>query len=421
MSSTAPKAAVIGGSIAGLMTALLLRRAGWQADIYERTPEPLNGRGAGIVTHEDLYEALREAGIPRDVNLGVAVRYRRTFGREGRLLRETQREQVLTSWDRVFELLLGAFPGAHYHRDKNFARAENRAGGVRAEFADGTAAEADLLIGADGFRSSVRAQFLPQVQPIYAGYVAWRGLVDEAALTPKTHADVFESLAFTLPPREQMLGYPVAGPNEDMRPGHRRFNFVWYRPADEHTLLRELLTDASGQFHPISIPPPLIRPEFIAQMRRDSERVLAPQFAEAVRLTKSPFFQPIYDLESPKMVFGRCVILGDAAFVARPHVAVGVTKAAADALALQRALLRFPKDVEATLEAFEGSRLTVGTCFVSRGRELGAYMQAQLKTPQELEQAERHHTPDAVMAETADLGFLTIFPQATIPTIQEEQ
>jgi 2-polyprenyl-6-methoxyphenol hydroxylase-like FAD-dependent oxidoreductase len=151
MSSTAPKAVVIGGSIAGLMTALLLRRAGWQADIYERTPEPLNGRGAGIVTHEDLYEALREAGIPRDVNLGVAVRYRRTFDREGRLLRETQREQVLTSWDRVFELLHGAFPGERYHRDKNFVRAENRAGGVRAEFTDGTTADADLLIGARRF------------------------------------------------------------------------------------------------------------------------------------------------------------------------------------------------------------------------------------------------------------------------------
>ena len=412
MSGKGHKAAIVGGSIAGLMTALLLRRAGWQADIYERAAEPLNGRGAGIVTHEDLYEALHTAGISPDVKLGVEVRYRRTFDKQGALIGEIRREQVLTSWDRVFELLRGKFPSERYHQGKNFVRAETRSGGIRVDFADGASAEADLLVGADGFRSSVRAQFLPQVQPVYAGYVAWRGLVDESALSLQTHADVFESLAFTLPPREQMLAYPVAGPNEDLRPGHRRFNFVWYRPADEQTDLRELLTDRSGRYHPVSIRPPLIRPEFIARLRADSDRVLAPQFADAVRVTKSPFFQPIYDLESPRMVFGRCVILGDAAFVARPHVAVGVTKAAADALALQRALLQSPGDIEVALAAFEAPRLAMGKRFVSRGRELGAYMQAQLKTPAELEHAERHHTPDAVMAETADLRFLDGGPEA---------
>jgi 2-polyprenyl-6-methoxyphenol hydroxylase-like FAD-dependent oxidoreductase len=401
-----PKAAVIGGSLAGLMSALLLRQAGWQADIYERVPEPLNGRGAGIVTHEELYEALREAGIPTN-NLGVPVRFRRTFDRHGKLLLEVRRDQVLTSWDRVFELLRGAFPDEHYHRGKSLIRVENQRDGVLAEFADGTATRADLLIGADGFRSSVRAQFLPDFQPSYAGYVAWRGLIPEAALSPKTHADVFDSLAFTLPPGEQMLGYPVAGPNEDLRPGHRRYNLVWYRPAGEHTLLRDLLTDSSGQFHPISIAPPLIRPEFIAQLRADSEQVLAPQLTEAFRLIKSPFFQPIYDLETPRMVFGRCVILGDAAFIARPHVAVGVSKAAADALTLQRALVKTNNDIEPALAAFEAPRMAMGKRFVNRGRQLGAYIEAQLKTPEERIQDELHHTPHAVMTETADLSFLS--------------
>ena len=399
------RAAVVGGSIAGLMSGLLLCRAGWRVDIYERAPEPLNGRGAGIVTHEELFEVLRLAGISIDENLGVQVRLRRMFDGKGKLILETHRDQLVTSWDRLFELMRGSFPDEHYHRGKMLTRVETLKDGVRAEFADGTAAEADLLIGADGFRSSVRAQFLPRVRPIYAGYVAWRGLVDEATLSPQTHREIFETLAFSLPPQGQVLGYPVPGHGEDLRPGHRRYNFVWYRPADE-TELKNLLTDSTGQSHPISIAPPLIRSEIIAGVRRASEAVLAPQFAEVVRLTKSPFFQPIYDLEAPKMVFDRCVILGDAAFVARPHVAAGVTKAAFDALSLQRALVKQPNDIPAALLAFEGPRLAVGWRIVNRGRELGAYIQPQQKSQQERDLADLHHTPHAVMVETADLSFL---------------
>ena len=90
-------------------------------------------------------------------------------------------------------------------------------------------------------------------------------------------------MTFCLPPGEQCLGYPVAGPDNDLRPGHRRYNVVWYRPADEKAELQRLLTDDSGTTHTISIPPPLIRGEGIAHMRAAAERLLAPQFREIVR------------------------------------------------------------------------------------------------------------------------------------------
>ena len=108
-----------------------------------------------------------------------------------------------------------------------------------------------------------------------------------------------------------MLGYPVAGEENDLRPGHRRYNFVWYRPADEELALPRLLTDASGHLHSLSIPPPLIRAEIVAEMRDAANARLAPQFAGIVQATPQPFLQPIYDLEVASMVRGPCGAAGE--------------------------------------------------------------------------------------------------------------
>jgi 2-polyprenyl-6-methoxyphenol hydroxylase-like FAD-dependent oxidoreductase len=210
-------------------------------------------------------------------------------------------------------------------------------------------------------------------------------------------------MTFCLPPGEQCLGYPVAGPDNDLRPGHRRYNVVWYRPADEKVELRELLTDESGTTHTISIPPPLIRGEGIAHMRAAAERLLAPQFREIVRMIDEPILQPIYDLETPRMAFGRVAIIGDAAFVARPHVAAGVAKAADDAAALAVALE--VDDVASALQRFEAVRLPVGQRIIERARHLGAYLQAT-QTAEERARSRRHSIPEAVLAETAVLDFL---------------
>ena len=153
----------------------------------------------------------------------------------------------------------------------------------------------------------------------------------------------------------QCVGYPIAGTQNDPRQGQRRYNVVWYRPADEKNELPLLLTDRDGVTHSISIPPPLVRSEPIAAMRMAAEWLLAPQFCEIVRLIEQPFLQPIYDLESPRLAFGRVAIIGDAAFVARPHVAAGVSKAADDAAALAEAL--DAEDVEVALRRFEAQRL----------------------------------------------------------------
>jgi 2-polyprenyl-6-methoxyphenol hydroxylase-like FAD-dependent oxidoreductase len=393
------QALVIGGSLGGLLTASLLNSDEWQVDIFERVPDELAGRGAGIVTHPELLDILSRCGVVIDEGIGVEVAARVALDSSGRTIGALPLRQILTSWGRLYALVKARFPERAYHPGFSLERIEPHADRVVACFANGQRVQGDLLVGADGIRSTVRNQYLPAVTPQYAGYVAWRGLVEEAAISPATHAALFEKFGFCLPPGEQMLGYPVAGAANTTQRGHRRYNFVWYRPAEE-SALSDLLTDQSGYKHEMSIPPPLIRPEVVARMRGDADTLLAPQFAEIVRLTQQPFFQPIYDVESPQLVFGRVVLVGDAAFVARPHVGMGVTKAGGDAVALVDAL-RNSDDLGAALRQYEAARVGFGAAVIARARHLGAYMQAQIKTAAERQMAERYRTPEAVMRETA--------------------
>ena len=404
MSESKPKRAIIiGGSMSGLLSGLMLRRSGWDVDIYERVESELSGRGAGIVAQPELMQRLRRLGLETG-DLGVHIATRKILDAQGRLINSIECPQVATAWERVYRLLRDAFPAECYHRGHIFVKFTQTPEAVTAYFSEGETFTADVLVGADGIRSTVRQQCLPAVQPRYAGYRAWRALIPEEAFPPAVHRELFEYMSFGLPPGEQFLGYPVAGPNDDLRPGHRRYNVIWYRPADETTKLPWLLTDERGHTHPISIPPPLIRREAIAEMRAAAERLLAPQFREVVPLFPEPMLQPIYDLESPRMVSGRVAVVGDAAFVARPHVGAGVSKSSDDAAALADALQQ-EADVETALKRYEAARLKENHRIIAWARHLGAYLQAT-QTREEQVSAGEHSTDDAVIKETAVLDFL---------------
>lgn len=393
------KAIVVGGSLGGLFAANMLRRDGWNVEIFERTPEALAGRGAGIVTHPELFDALAAAGVVVDDSIGVHVNTRITLSRDGSTVSDREMPQTLTAWGKMYDVLSRAFTGT-YRTGATVTAVDSHADHAVVTLQDGSTHRADLVIAADGFRSGVRERLLPSVGLEYAGYIAWRGLVDEAQVSSATHAAIFDKFAFCLPPSEQILGYPVAGDGNRTEPGHRRYNFVWYRATREHDELPDLLTDASGKHWANGIPPGLIRPDVLANMEAAATELLAPQFAEIVAKTAQPLFQPIFDLTVPRMAFGRIALLGDAAFVARPHCGMGVTKAAGDAIALARALAGH-QSVEAALDAYSAERVQVGQAVVEHARHLGAYMQAQLRSEQDREMAERYRTPEAVMRETA--------------------
>jgi 2-polyprenyl-6-methoxyphenol hydroxylase-like FAD-dependent oxidoreductase len=391
------RAVIVGGSLGGLLAANMLRKIGWDVAVYERVEDDLASRGAGIGTHEELILALKRLGLPIDDTIGIRLDVRICLDHAGKLVHAEHMQQFMSAWARVYRVLKDALPSADYRFGMQLTRIEQDADGATAHFADGTSARGDLVIAADGIRSTVRQQLMPEVQPAYAGYVAWRGMLDEWDVPVEIHREIFEKYVFGLPEGEMLHAYPVPGRNNETRPGSRGYNIIWYRPVEPQRALPDLCTDATGRVHGTAIPPPLIRPDVIARVKEDARALLAPQLA-AIWDRMQPFFQSIFDLESPRIVFGHVALLGDAAFVARPHVGMGVTKAALDAQGLADALAS-ESGIDSALARYERERCHFGHRIVARARRLGAYLEAQNKPYAARSEAERHRDPQQVMRE----------------------
>ena len=372
------RALIIGGSLGGLFAAHQLRSIDWDVEVFERTGDDLADRGAGIGTHRALLELMSRVGIGLGQSGRTAPHSYICLDRENRLVHEMAMRRTMTAWSRLYRPLKDNLPSGSYHSGKLLESIETDDNAATAIFSDGTRISADLLIGADGFRSTVRNQILPEVNPAYAGYVAWRALVPQGDIPATAWEAIHQHYVFCVPEGELLVSYPVPTRDSDMHKGPLSYNVVWYRPADE-AALADLCTDGEGRLHDTSIPPPLIRPDVVAHMKVSARALLAPPIANVIDRAEQPFFQPIYDLVSPRVVVGRVALLGDAAFVARPHVGAGVTKAALDALGMAEAINETGSDLTAGLARYDRERRVLGDWLVERGRRMGALIKSRPK------------------------------------------
>ena len=223
--------------MAGLFAAVLLRRAGAEVTLFERSVGELASRGAGIATHDELYAAFAQAGIALKDAMGVESLGRVVFARDGGAIGQLPMRQIMTSWGLMYRFLRAQCDGVRYVDGASVADVTQTTQGVTLHFSDGSTHQAEWAIGADGLRSVVRTRLMPEATLDYAGYVAWRGLAAEADLPQEVARELERRMAFCLPPGEQMLGYFVAGPADRLAPGERWYNWVWYRPASAQDAL----------------------------------------------------------------------------------------------------------------------------------------------------------------------------------------
>jgi 2-polyprenyl-6-methoxyphenol hydroxylase-like FAD-dependent oxidoreductase len=371
--SVKPRAVIVGGSLSGLFTATTLRQAGWDVDVFELSPNELDSRGGGIVLQPDVLAAFRFGGVALPERLGVESGDRIYLDRDDNLIEQFYMPQTQTSWNLLYTTMKQALPAESLHAGEAFTGFDTEGEQVVAHFATGRSERADLLIGADGARSSVRHVLLPEVVPSYAGYVAWRGLVPENAL-PQQAADVLrDRFTFQQGPGHSALAYLVPGEDGSTTSGERRWNWVWYRKQTRDEL-DQLLVDRDGKQRTFSMPPGATKELDIDVLRAASGSLLAPAFQALVASTQEPFVQAIQDLRVPRMVFGRVILLGDAAFVPRPHTAGSTAKAAANALALATTLASTPHTgaaLDGALARWERAQLQLGIRMTDLGVSLG--------------------------------------------------
>jgi len=364
-----PRVVIAGGSIGGLTAAVLLRDLGCEVDVYERSSEALQSRGAGIVvlpmTERYLIERGRTGG-----RVSLSLTYWSYVDAEGNLLEADPDHFRFSSWNTVYRGLLDSLEEDRYHLNEEMIGFDRRADGVTVRLASSQEVGADLLVCADGLASTARRLLLPRVEPLYAGYVAWRGTVPERKLSAAARGGLADSMLYQVLAGGHILTYAIPGHGGSVEPGDRLINFVWYRNYAEGEAFESVMTDVNGERRATTVPPGLVRGEHLRELG-DATGELAPTISEVVARSSDPFVQAIFDLESPRLVFGRVLLMGDAAFVARPHVAAGTAKAAADAWALHDALREAMGDVDAALASWEPRQLALGRAVVEKSRRMG--------------------------------------------------
>lgn len=341
------KAIIIGGGIGGIISALTLRYKGIEVELYERAegnPEigsavQFTANVTNIFKRLGLLDVVKTYGSPvevrnmREWNTGDIISTNR--------LGDTIAERELGSPYLVFgrsellDELAKYIPEGVCHYGMKCVNVEQDEAGVRATFENGHVATGDILIGADGIRSTVRRLVFGQIDPVFAGKVAYRGLIPEENLP---EMDSYKWIANAWPAPGQFMLQNFAG--------RKTINLSLYRG-------NQRLEDFDSGTNTA-----VVSTDSVLEFVKDWE----PSAREWLAKSDEFLRWPLFDLEPLKeWSKGRVTLLGDAAHATLPFIGQGAGQGAEDASALGDALAHLPNDPVGALKLYEEFRLPRAT------------------------------------------------------------
>lgn len=365
------KIVIAGGSIAGLTAALTLNCVGHEVQVFERSVTSLRGQGGGVAVLRRMMAFLEQHGRHCRQMISVPTRRRRWIDRDGNVVRDEPEMLPFSSWDAVYRSLCATLPEGLIHYGQAVTGLRQDAEGIDVDLG-GRSMRADVLVAADGTASQIRSQLFPRYAPSFAGYIAWRGIVDETDFDPADIDALIENMTLYRSPGELFMAFLIPALDGSIATGSRRFNWLWYQNVRDAEEFDARMTDREGQRHHASLHPGQLSDSSLTTLRLASRERLPDVLSQLVAATRRPFIQAIFDAVSPDFVDGRVALVGDAACTLRPHTASGTSKAAEDAVSLAQSLPINTRDVAGQLAQWSAQRRIKVASLLARGPQLAA-------------------------------------------------
>jgi 2-polyprenyl-6-methoxyphenol hydroxylase-like FAD-dependent oxidoreductase len=387
---------IVGGSLCGLMHGIMLKRLGHNVTILEQSAAHVqHGQAAGIRAGKEVQEFFQKFDLT-DQPYFLDCPGLQFIDKDCREVRFVSFPMAMTAWTVLYYRLRANFDGYTSESCPNPPKDLETDGerrlligkrvldiellkdSVTVLYEDVLNSQrdqitCDLIIGADGCNSTVRRLLLPELERLYAGYVAWRGSILESEATPETVSMMKDNFVVFKMPRTYILVYTIPGPTGSLEPGHRILNYVWYYncPGDSDEY-RRMMTDCDGRLHRNTLPQGKMHPAVWEAQKAYAREYLPQPFIEMIEKTRDPFISSVSDTMANKACFagGKILLVGDALSLFRPHVALSANQAAVDCLMLEKVLNK-----QVTIAEWERSVLHYGSATRQLSVMTGNYTQ----------------------------------------------